>query len=221
MQRMIWITALLAASCGGGSNNGDGGGGLPSTLAGTWDLSASSGVGALTLSSSRLQVSMGGAVFDLQLGTAPSLAWTDASGALAIQTTQIPATVDFGVLPLGLGGDWTFAAKGASCAGSIRADSATGGCTNAGRPPSALPSLNRHVTAHRTATSDSIFGALGGTWSISDDGAGSCSANFVGATLTASCKSGSTKVGGITVTFSDGLASGSTDSGAEFSARRR
>jgi hypothetical protein len=217
MRRMIWITALVAASCGGGNGSG----GLPSTLTGTWDLSASSGVGALTLSSSRLQVSMGGAVFDLQLGSAPTLAWTDKSGTLAITTTQIPATLDFGVWPFGLGGDWTFAAKGATCAGSIRADSATGSCANAGRPPSPLPSLNRHVTAHRTATADSIFGALGGTWSITDDSSGSCSVNFVGATLTASCKGGNSSVGGITVTFSEGLASGTTDSGAEFTARRR
>ena len=110
---------------------------------------------------------------------------------------------------------------GGSCVGSLRADAATGGCTHAGASPYPMPSLNRQVHATRMQKLDSIFGELGGTWSIADDGAGSCTVTFSGATLSASCKNGTSSAGGITITFSDGVASGFSDGGVEFSARRR
>jgi hypothetical protein len=240
MRKLIYVTIVVAAAaCGDGAGAGsDGGGGtggsaggggsgntgLPSTLAGTWDLmgGASAGVqGTLTLSANQLKVQLGGGTFDLQVGATPSFTWT-AHDAPTFTVTHTPVDVDFGALAIGVGGDWMIGGPGGgSCVGSIRGDALTGGCAHAGSPPSPLPSLNRQVHATRTQKLDSIFGELGGAWTISDNGAGSCSAMISGATVSVSCKNGTANAGSITVTFSDGLASGFTDSGAEFSARRR
>ena len=244
MRKWMWITLVAAfAACGSGDGNGngsDGGGGnggsgaggggggvtgLPSTLAGTWELSGSSAGsvdGLLVLSSTSAHLTVGGGTFDLQAGSTPSFTWSTASEAQMFTASHTPVAVDFGALPLALGGDWAFHGPGnGSCVGSIRGDAASGGCSGAGEPPSPVPSLNRQVQVTHASKLDSIFGALGGTWTLTDNGGGACTFTFQGATLSASCKDGSDPAGGVTITFSDGLASGFTDSGAEFSARRR
>ena len=66
-----------------------------------------------------------------------------------------------------------------------------------------------------------MFGDLGGTWSLTDDGGYSCTFTLQGSTISASCGSKGGSTGGLTLTFADGVVSGTTDSGAEFSARRQ
>lgn len=245
MRKMMWITLVAAAAAcgtgsgdgsdgtggngGGGGNAGASGGGggvttLPSTLAGTWELSGSSAGnvdGVLVLSSTSAHLTIGGGTFDLQAGSTPAFTWTG-SNTPTFTVSHTPVAVDFGALPLAVGGDWTFTGTGGgSCVGSIRNDAASGGCSGAGRPPSPLPSLNRQVQVTHTSKLDSIFGALGGVWTLTDNGSGTCTFTFQGATLSASCKSGVVDKGGVTITFSDGMASGFTDAGAEFSAHRR
>jgi hypothetical protein len=245
MRKLIYVTMVVAAAAcssgagsdsdggggggGGGAGGGAGGGGggttsLPSTLAGTWELSGSSAGhvdGLLVLSSTSLHIAVNAITFELHAGGAPSLTYTNGSEMPALTVSQTPVAVDYGALPITVGGDWMIGWSGGSCVGSLRADAATGGCTHAGAPPSGLPGLNRQVHATRTSKLDSIFGELGGTWSIADGGSGTCTATFSGATLSASCKNGTSSTGGLTITFSDGVASGFTESGAEFSARRR
>jgi hypothetical protein len=220
MRNLIWITLLAAAGCGGG-----GGGGGSSSLAGTWELSSgnsSSSKGMMVLSSSRLTLTLGDATFDLQVSPSATLAWTTKSDAPAFTVTRTAADVDFGALPVALGGDWMIhGPHGGSCIGSVRADAITGGCSGVGSVPSGLPSLNRQVQIAHASTLDSIFGALGGVWNLSDDKGASCNATFSGATLTAKCKASATSSEqSVTVTFGDGIASGMTNGGIEFSARR-
>jgi hypothetical protein len=213
--RYALAIGLLALGCSNGSG--------PSSLAGTWELAGATGstpAGTLVLSSSRLTINLGGDVFDLQVSGTPTLSWTDHGSPTPINTIHNGGSFNSGALGLGLGGDWGFSgASGGSCSASLQSGSFVGSCAGAGYGP--LFNLNRHATATRTAQLDSIFGDLGGMWTVSDDNNGSCAITVQGATISASCKSGGARWGGVTLTFGDGLVSGTTDSGDEFSARRQ
>jgi hypothetical protein len=205
------VICLIALGCG---NNSTGGG---TSLVGTWELAGAMGgpaQGTLILTASHLTVNLGGDVFDLQVDGTPALSWTDHNRPASISATHTGGGVNLGILPLALGGDWTFTgASGGQCSASLQSASIIGSCAGAGYSP--LLALNRHATATRIAKLDSVFGDLGGTWTVSDGG-GSCTITLQSATIMGSCGGG-----GVSMTFGDGVVSGHTDSGGEFSARRQ
>ena len=218
VKHLLWISAFIMA-CGGSGGSGS------SSLLGTWDLVGATGgapQGTLVLTSSRLTITVGSVVVALSVDGKPTFDWTDGDGPTPITATHAGAGVDFGIVPLQLGGDWTFTgAQGGSCSASVQSASLLGSCSGVGRAPAPLPSLNRHATAMRTRELGSVFGDLGGAWSVSDDHGASCNITVQGATIMASCSSHGSSAGGVSLTFGDGVVSGTTDSGVEFSARRR
>jgi hypothetical protein len=189
------------------------------SLVGTWELAGAVGSapqGTLLLTSSRLSINLGGDGFDLKVDGTPTFSWVDHGASPSITATHTNGSFNGGALPLGIGGDWTFSGTtGGSCSASLQSASFVGDCAGVGY--GSPIDLNRHAIATRIKQLDSAFGDLGGTWTVSDSNGGSLMATLQGATVRATLSSG----GGITVTFGDGMASGTTDSGAEFSARRQ
>ena len=74
-------------------------------------------------------------------------------------------------------------------------------------------------TAQRRAVLASMFGDLGGSWTVVTPSA-TCDVTFQDNTFSASCSQSGSQ-GTLDLTFTDGLASGKTSQGAELSAKRR
>jgi hypothetical protein len=235
---------LFLAACSGSTVSGLDDGGLsndgsthPSAdLTGTWDLFATSpagtpSTGTLVVARDTLSLDLG----TIQLSYAAhggtlTVTYTRDGNTSSITTQRAPAAVDLGIMPLDLGGAWTFASETSieSCSASLAPSSWTGSCAEyvAGWP-GAVPRPAPHVTytATRTQQLSSAFGDLGGVWEATDGqgGPGHCTMTVQGSTFATSCSSGTGSLTGtMQLTFSgNDTASGTTSGGAELSAHKQ
>jgi hypothetical protein len=239
------LAAILAVGCGGQQHLSDNDGGssndaatLPpfldgsvacantaTDLRGTWDLiGAASGerpsMGTLVLGDNSFAIAFGSTSLSFT-GLSHPVVWTDElHGQVSIAANQTPSTVDVGILPLNLGGIWTFTRDTSGCnatlSGSLFGATCTGGVYNL---PAPLPdNLTGRMSATKTVSLPSVFGSLGGTWSVSFDD-GSCAATFSGSSVTIDCSNEPAFGGSVYASFCSGLVSGGTSNGIAFTGR--
>ena len=234
------VFATLGLACGGTVHNetSDSGttppGTTPSSLAGTWDVVGglhdyTPKAGVIVLAPDRLEVMFGegSLVFSAPSSAPATLTWTERSALepLAFARAASAATVDLGIIPLKLDGHIDIsdpARPGAACNGDLSPTTMTAGCT--GTHDSRLrdlPGLNDRIVGARTSKLASVFGELGGTWTFDNGSRSHCDASFSGSTVKLTLMHDATDEGTMTIVFSDGLATGVTNHGFEFSARRR
>jgi hypothetical protein len=224
----------------GGSAGAPGGtSGCDKDLTGTWDLFTTSvGTGP---ASGTMILSAGGFTVTTNMGQltygatgAKSATYATAGSRRAIGVQSTPASLSSGSIPVALGGQWLMSTTFESCALDVAASAVRGKCN--GRPgdfavggedwPYTIPNLQNGITYSftRTTTATSQFGDLGGTWTAtSSTGSGQyCIVTLAGNTMTADCRT-QTEFSGLTVMTigSDCVASGTTPSGLELSARKR
>jgi hypothetical protein len=195
------------------------------TLAGTWDIittdRAGTVSGTIILSADGLQISYDGtnAAATLSTGTGT---WTSSGRTHGVSFTHSGAT-SAGAIPFSLGGAWTFVSTESSedrCTAKLTADSFSNTCNV---PEVRLPWLERIATqmsAQRTASASSIFGDLGGQWALVA-GTAHCAASFSGNVFKVGCSRGNHPPDSITATVTGNMVSGVSDSGFEFTAKRR
>jgi hypothetical protein len=221
---------------GSGSTGGSGGsaaiGGNSTT--GIWDLIGSvktTGTlvkGTLEIAPEKLVLVIDGTTLSYQAGPPASLTFVRpfASQNKSYVVTRTPSYVPLGLIPLDLGGSWSFTdpVGGGSCTAALSANGFSGSCSNVTGAPLALPSLNASLTANRGAPAASDFGELGGSWTAQSNGGGEghCSASFAINEFTASCSATGTPLDGtLSFTLGAGIGSGSSNYGLEISAVRR
>jgi hypothetical protein len=164
-------------------------------------------------------------VFDAT-GSALSLVWTAANRSpVNIVSTHTDAPIAEGIFPLSLGGSWLFTGSGSGsstqCQATIGTPQLVASCTGTYDFPEPLPnSLNGTIIGTRMKTLTSVFGDLGGQWHLTGSGGGTCDAVFQGNTLSVTCANADSFTGQASITFCEGVASGSTSDGVEFSALR-
>ena len=210
--------------------------GASGDLTGTWDLvsTSPSGVprnGTLTIAREALTLDLG----SLQLAYATAngqldVTWTANGNASNIATQRSPAALDLGIVPLDVGGSWRFASQDGTerCTALLSPASWTGSCDSpiAGWPPEPPPPTpGVTYNAIRTQQLPSVFGDLGGVWSLTDGqgGPGSCTVTFNQSGFSATCNAATEDLAGtVQVTF-DGtsMASGTTSYGYELSAHKQ
>ena len=224
VRRITWTTFGVAIattlSCGSGS------GGSGGALAGKYDLTGSSPSdkrGTMTLEASTFTIAMGDTTLAYRVsGNQITLTWTERSRVSAITTTRTPGALFLGDLPLNVGGSWTLAGEAdptQKCSASFAAASIDASCSNVSGVPSPLPHINGMLTGGRKNPLASIFGDLGGEWTLSATGGGGATAKFSGNTFSGSITGSGRADGSVTVTIANGIASGTTNKGIEFSAR--
>jgi len=193
-----------------------------SRLAGTWDLvvttDTSVGMGVLSLNENAGTITL-----DETTGTAAvdgngngTGSWQDGIGSAGCSIEHTGAAVDTGEIPLDLGGDWTFASTedlDARCTSLLQPSRFTNTCTRSWQ----ILGASAEMTATRVTAEESIFGDLGGSWTFVA-GSSECTVTLAGATFSASCDGGADTV---SATVADGLASGTSTFGFEFTAQRR
>jgi hypothetical protein len=209
---------------------GDGGAcnGTPTDLHGTWDLiGAYPGdaplTGVLVLGNDSFSIAFGTTSLTFT-GPSNPVIWTDESnGSITIQATQVASTVDTGLLPLNLGGGWTFTSgTSPGCNASLSNSSFYATCTDGYFDlPTPLPSnLSGTMSATKTSSLPSIFGALGGVWTATFADGNTCTATISGNTLNIGCDE-SALSGSVQVSICQGIVSGSTSHGIAFTGRQQ
>jgi hypothetical protein len=242
----VCVMSALLAGCGDSGSSGGAGGatgvgpgaGTPTitTLAGVWtaDETRATGLPAVT-------VELGGGLFSLRIGeitlrasaNGPSfdgVVLVDRGAGLqralgATITRKSAESGTLGAIPLPLtgglridSGDPTAFCQSVFVDGSITANCADSADLGYLLPGSAARGSANGVRLSKAA---SAFGDFGGTWSVQLSGGGSCTASFVGNTVSASCLRADTHTGSFTITFDGDSASGSTSEGIEFVATRQ
>jgi hypothetical protein len=248
IQPLALFTAALASAslgCSGqlnlgdrpdGSTNpdtgvelGDGGpcSGNPTDLRGTWDLIGAGpgetpATGVLVLGDNSLSVAFGATSLTFT-GTNNPVVWTDDThGTVTITASQVASSVDTGVLPLNLGGAWTFTSGTSGCNAALSASSFNASCTDGvGGLPEPLPTdLTGTMNMTKTSSLPSIFGALGGVWSATFVD-GTCTATLGGNTISVDCANESAFAGSVQLSICQGAVSGSTSHGIAFTGRQQ
>lgn len=235
---------------GGGTGGLVGGttGSCASDLSGTWDLVATSEHGttspgvliishdtfSLTVSTQRSWASSP-SIKQLTYSAAgnQALTWSRTDDPMVPITVQnTPTDLSAGSIPLALGGQWAFAANGMRCSAALGANSTVlcqsdatasmvGGVWPFGIPK---PRLGTTYTVVRTGQLESQFGFVGGQWraTASSSSEDVCTMTVAGATVSITCKTSNSLDGSMQMTVGSGcVASGTTSSGWELSARRR
>ena len=199
------------------------------SIAGTWNIIGSrsgqqQSTASLTIDASTFSFATEGRslTFTVNGGTM-TLVWSDGSRRTPITTTRTSGAVDTGLLPLSLGGQWTFSSTidAESCTASLGDNGFNATCNGVHSTP--FGTLRGTVVGVRNQPSSSIFGALGGVWHLAGDGQGSVDATIRGNTFTAVVNDGGL-VGGagwVTVKVCNGMAVGKTGDGFEFAATRQ
>jgi hypothetical protein len=220
---------------GAGADTGDGGQGggsctTPTSLAGTWDIvgeisGQSSVSGTLVISQNTFTVQFGDSMLVYTTPAGPTT-WSDDNGQVNLTTVEsgTPVGINFGALPFTLGDSWSFSNGDANCAGSLFATSWTSSCSGADEIPEPLPeSLDGDFSGQKTSAATSIFGELGGTWTFAANGETSgCQATVSGNSVSIQCDEDSEDLAGTAqATFCDGVITGTTSTGVQFSARLR
>lgn len=251
MKRSLMLVALLFAACsdditrvgentGGssgfsGSSGSGGSGGSVTDLSGVWTISGSvtaTGTfvtGTLIIDSTELVLTIDGATLSIfDHGSAQGLHWTNPKRQqdTALSLSRAPAAMALGVIPFGLGGQWTAShpTEPGGCQAALAPASLIASCQGVAGEPSGVPSLNGTLSATRTAGIPSAFGELGGSWHIQSNGGegGSCSVTLSGNQLMASCAGTDSALdGNLSFVLDGNVGSGSSSMGLEFSAVRQ
>ena len=196
-------------------------------IAGTWDIIGTSSDSAqsaatMTVTDSAFSFAANGRSLTFAAaGGNLTLTWQDNGKNVPITTTHDGATpLDLGLMPLALGGAWTFASttNGESCTASLGGNGFNATCNGVNQTP--FGELKGTLVGQRTQTLSSIFGSLGGVWHLAADGGGGADATISGNTFTASID-GRGQPGWVTVKVCNGKASGITSGGFEFSATKQ
>jgi hypothetical protein len=233
---------------GTGGAAGGSPGGCASDLSGTWDLVATSehgnpSPGVLVINANTLSVSV---ITTRWWAETPStaqllysaagnktLTWSRTDDPIVpIEVQNTPASLDAGSIPLAVGGQWIFAANRKRCLATIDTTSTIScqtvptGALVGGTWPFVIPEprIGTTYTATRTAQLASQFGFLGGQWQArtSTSSAEACTMRVEGATVSISCNTSNSLAGSVQLSVgSSCVASGTTTTGWELSARRR
>jgi hypothetical protein len=199
-----------------------------STASGSWDVVASGGASGtaaanLTIDASSFVVQSSGKTLAFRTnGTTMTLQWTDthANRQSAIAVTQAGTALDTGLLPLAVGGKWTFDGQGTeSCSAALSATAFNATCSQVGTPQ--FGELKGTVVGIRQQKLASLFGELGGVWHFTSKGTASVDATISGNVFTAVVNGDGGPVGGsgwVTVKICNGAAAGKTSSGVELAA---
>ncbi len=221
----LFLTAATACSSGT-----DRGGPTPtpdgtSSLSGIWDVTAdqdgNQSKARIELSEKKLLITDGsGGTFEFAIDSSGALA-----GSFVEEKNDDPETFvgdhegnafSFGAGLLPIGGSWTFTGdeKGHSddaCRFTLGNGSLTASCDDV---HIGFHVRNKSVTGTRTKTAESIFGDLGGTWTVEDDKDGrSCTFTFEGKTFESRCAKGDF-AGTTSLTFEETTLTGSSSSGS-------
>ena len=236
-----------ATSTGTGSSGGTaepvalpGGGTVPTvscgdenvaSASGTWNALVSGG-GNDGQSSATITIDNGSFVFTQGSkslafsvsGASMTLTWSDGSRQAPISVTHRGDPVNTGLLPLEVGGQWSFASAAGdqSCTATFAANSLNATCNGVRSTP--FGTLSGSVVGLRQRTSGSVFGELGGVWHFTGGGTGTVDATISGNVFTAVVNGNSGlvgKTGWVTVKVCNGTAAGKTSGGAEIAATRR
>ncbi len=200
------------------------------SASGTWDALVSGSGGSddsavITLDGSNFVVTTKESTLAFAVnGAAMTLTWTDGTKApAATGVTRAASAVDLGVLPLSMGGQWTFAGNTATdtCTASFTGTAFNVGCVKA---EMAVGRIDGALSGIRQQEKSSVFGALGGVWHLtSQGGSGSVDATISGNVLTAVENRASSKSSPywFTMKLCNAAASGKTSEGVEIAATRR
>jgi len=235
----LGVGLACLVSCSGASNGGTASGGTSSgsfpasSLAGTWDVvvgagTSPAGTGTISIGQNTFLFDVTGFHLNLNLAAAaPDVTYTYTTYTTyhgPLTATHNGAALSLGVLPLDLGGTWSFAGQSQErCNGEAHPDTLSVTCSNIGPPIDLLRSNSGTgdglTSAQRRTQLSSIFGDFGGTWTVVTPKA-TCDVTFQDNLFSASCSQGGSQ-GSLSLTFTDGLASGKTNAGGELSAKRR
>ncbi len=233
------------ASSGGGPGPGSGSSGEPaarSPIAGTWDIlgvfGGPQGSGTLTITSTRFALTWDRFDLAVDLSTAaPAVRATQGTDSSEVSTTHAAEPIDFGIVPLPVGGEWTMQGKrGDRCTATVGTALSSLDCSGM-QPPldrtlqgwdfvERKPLPRGKSTAQRKSQLASSFGELGGEWTVLTPRL-RCDVKIEGLTFMTSCEEQIDKdkfrKGSLTLTLDPaaGTASGTTTFGGEISARRR
>jgi hypothetical protein len=214
-------TALPTVSCGDEN---------VTSASGTWDVvstggKSGQGTAVITIDSSSFIVkSMNRTLAFTVSGATMTLQWTDLGREqhTPIAVTHTGDAVDTGLLPLAVGGQWTFKGQGTeSCSSSLTANGFNATCSGLRSTP--FGRLDGSVVGIRQQQLASIFGALGGTWHLAGSDSGSVDVTLSGNTFSAIVNSQSGPVGGsawTTIKVCNGTAAGKSSTGLELAATR-
>jgi hypothetical protein len=230
----------------GGSSGNSGATSNPgsSPLSGTWDVISSVGgptrTATLTLQPTLFELTWDELDVTADLSNVvPNITYTihsdDSHQSGAVTATHLAQPLDLGQMPYGmLGGSWNFRGRESDqCTANVQPGAIEVDCSNLAPPLIStlqgfdfgknMPLGTGTSTAQRTSTADSMFGELGGAWTVVTPLA-KCDVTFQANRVHASCNQswrlGQTRVGLLDLTVENGVASGTTNAG-EFSARRR
>lgn len=249
--RVTFLFLGVLASCSGGTGT-YGGGGAPaepvklpdgttvpavvcgdenvSNVSGTWDVVSSGGrshqgTASITISPNSFEISSERTLLAFsRSGGRMSLQWTDRNSSSPIAVTHGETSVNTGLLPLSVGGAWTFTGDSAeSCTASVAANTFNSTCDNVHGTP--FGRLDGTVVGIRQKQHPSLFGELGGTWHLTGEGSASVDVIISGSTFTA-VVNGENRgplggAGWVTIKVCNGAAAGKTSNGIELAATRR
>ena len=199
------------------------------SIAGTWNLitsgaGTSQGTATMTIDANTFTFASSGRTLAFAAnGGTMSLQWLDnGRDPVSIALTHADSPVSTGVLPLALGGQWTFRGMSAeSCTSALSAASFATTCNDVHSTP--VGRLDGTVTGTRTQQLSSAFGDLGGTWHLTGSGTASVDVTISGNTLTAVVNGHAGPAGDtgwITVKACNGSAAGKTSGGFEIAGTR-
>jgi hypothetical protein len=210
-------SGLPAVSCGNDN---------VSTLSGTWSLIGTQNGG----SQSSAELTIDGSTFAFTAGAqsltftanggVTTLVWQDGGRQSPINSQHTSSTLGGGLIPLALGGQWSFASPTGpeNCIGSVSPTEFNGSCNHAPSPWGSQ--LDGSLVAQRTSQASSIFGDLGGTWHMTSNQGTAFDSSFVGNTFT-STVSGAHDSGTVTIKICADSLSGVTSGGFEIAGTRR
>jgi hypothetical protein len=228
---------VSGSGSGGAAASAQGDGGARS-LEGTWDVVGTQYAGqptsaTVTISPSELQViTHGGSFLAVLQGDTFAVAWTYPYAHLGYPLPVVTNTFDAartpgagtaGIIPLPLFGDWQLLSQRANgCGATLSPTRLSGSCNLVGPGPVWAPSIeDGQLNATRTEPLGSIFGDLGGSWTVALSGGGSCSVRVEGATITSQCNDAQLATGTFSFSYDQTTAHGVTSQGIEFTAQRR
>lgn len=198
------------------------------SASGTWDVLSSGpahGSATIQIDASSFVFTQGNASLAFSgSGSALMLTWSKNGNVTPISVVHGAAPVDTGLLPLGVGGDWTFtSANGAaSCTATLAAASLNASCNDVSSTP--LGNIHGKTIGLRQTPKTSVFGALGGVWHFTGEGSGTMDVTISGNVFTAvlNGNTGPTGTNGwMTMKICNGTAAGKASSGFEYAATKR
>jgi hypothetical protein len=219
-----------SANTGSGGKSSSGAGGSSASpledLTGVWDLVVTGdGVATDTIEISEELLRVTTSERELVLVRTSDGYDGTYEGGLVRATPWEAADLELGALPLPVGGRWRLEDINSSldwCDYSLNASSFSGDCTDGVYHPPDLPDLGGVViTAARVKALTSVFGDLGGEWTVESSDGARCNVRLAGPSLELSCQDGGAYSGSVSMVFSRDSLSGSTDRGIEFAAQRR